>query len=203
MQELRPGLWYWKAPHPDWKPENGGPDGWEREVRSYAYDAGEALVLVDPLFPPSLVDELASGKDVAVVLTIPWHQRSAQDAVDRLGAHVYAVDPDSDDVSVPATGYSPGETLPGGVETRPALYPEEAILWIPEHGALVTGDAVLVRDDGVQLAPASWLPKGTSPQDLADSLRPLLDLPVELLLPTHGDPVTEDALGALRRAVDS
>jgi hypothetical protein len=31
--------------------------------------------------------------------------------------------------------------------------------------------------------------------------RPLLDLPVELLLATHGDPVTDDAQGALRRAL--
>ena len=201
MQEFRPGLWTWTAPHPDWTPDKGGPDGWEREVRSYAYDAGEGVVLIDPLFPPSLVDELASGKDVAVVLTIPWHQRSAPDVVERLGAHVFAVDPDSHDVTVPATRYSAGETLPGGVEARPALYPEEAILWISEHGALVTGDAVLVRADGVQLAPASWLPEGTSPADLAETLTPLLDLPVELLLPTHGDPVADDAAGALRRAL--
>jgi hypothetical protein len=29
----------------------------------------------------------------------------------------------------------------------------------------------------------------------------LLDLPIALLLPTHGDPIVEDAHGALRRAI--
>ena len=32
-------------------------------------------------------------------------------------------------------------------------------------------------------------------------LAPLLDLPVELLLPTHGDPVTKDALESLKGAL--
>ena len=201
MQELRPGVWTWTAPHPDWKPEDGGPNGWEREVRSYAYDAGEALVLVDPLFPPSLVDELASAKDVVVVLTVPWHQRSTQDVVERLVAHVYAVNPDAEGLAAAATPYAVDETLPGGVEAKRGLYPDEAILWIPEHAALVMGDAVLGTDGGVRPAPASWLPEGTSPEALVDILRPLLDLPVELLLPTHGDPVVEDAAGTLRRAL--
>ena len=32
MQQLRPGLWTWTAPHPAWTEDEGGPDGWNRVV---------------------------------------------------------------------------------------------------------------------------------------------------------------------------
>jgi hypothetical protein len=52
--------------------------------------------------------------------------------------------------------------------------------------------------------PDAWLDsewaKGTR-EEYNEKPRPLLDLPVELLLATHGDPVTDDAQGALRRAL--
>ena len=45
MRELRPGLWHWQTPHPDWTPG----ERWPREVSSYAIDDGERLLLFDPL----------------------------------------------------------------------------------------------------------------------------------------------------------
>jgi hypothetical protein len=52
--------------------------------------------------------------------------------------------------------------------------------------------------------PDAWLEsewaKATR-EEYNEKLRPLLDLPVELLLPTHGDPVLDDAHDALRRAL--
>jgi hypothetical protein len=47
VEELRRCLWTWTAPHPDWTPKDGGPDGWERDACSYAYDARESLALLD------------------------------------------------------------------------------------------------------------------------------------------------------------
>ena len=81
MEELRPGLWYWTAKHPTW---------YGHEVGSYAWDSGSTLVLLDPLSPPRLVDELATGKEVATVLTCDWHDRSAPELVERLGAAIHA-----------------------------------------------------------------------------------------------------------------
>ena len=40
MRELRPGLWHWQAPHPDW--QAGEP--WDPNVSSYAIDDGESFV---------------------------------------------------------------------------------------------------------------------------------------------------------------
>ena len=69
MRELATGLWHWTAAHPEWTPEAGGPDGWPQEVSSYAIDTPETFVVVDPVAPPSLLDELAAGRPVTVLLT--------------------------------------------------------------------------------------------------------------------------------------
>src|SRR5438046_1716909 len=55
---------------------------------------------------------------------------------------------------------------------------------------------------GRKAAPDSWLPDGVTRDELRASLRPLLDLPVELILPTHGDPITDGAPGALQAAIE-
>ena len=198
MEELRSGLWTWTAWHPEWKPTDGGPEGWEREVRSYAYDAGDALVLFDPQSPPALVDELADGKDVAVVLTCPWHARSAPELAERLGASLYGPASKGQDVEHP---YSAGDVLPGGAEAKAGLFPDEAVLWVPAHGALVAGDLLIHRPDGLKLPPDSWLPNGKTRDSLREELAPLLELPVELVLPTHGEPITDGAAEALAKAV--
>jgi hypothetical protein len=48
--------------------------------------------------------------------------------------------------------------------------------------------------------PDEWL-GDSKREDYNAKLRPLLDLPIELLLPTHGDPITEDARARLERAL--
>jgi glyoxylase-like metal-dependent hydrolase (beta-lactamase superfamily II) len=201
VEELRPGLWTWTAPHPSWTPQEGGPDGWDEEVRSYAYDAGDVLVLFDPMSPPSEITETAGGRPVSVLLTMHWHQRSSVDLALGLGATVHAPAEKIDEVAAPALPYRMGDTLPGGVEPRPGGYPEEAALWIPLHRALVTGDAFLGGERGFRVQPDSWIAEGLTPAGLREQLRPLLDLPVELLLPTHGDPVVDGAHETLRGAL--
>jgi hypothetical protein len=48
--------------------------------------------------------------------------------------------------------------------------------------------------------PDDWLGDARR-EDYNAKLRPLLDLPIELLLPTHGDPITEDAHAKLESAL--
>jgi hypothetical protein len=78
---------------------------------------------------------------------------------------------------------SVGDELPGGVVPH-ELPGGEIVLEVPQHRALVFGDAVL---DGPRLCPDSWLPKGMSRDDLVAAIRPLLE-GNELLLLTHGGP---------------
>jgi hypothetical protein len=182
MQQLRPGLWTWTAPHPAWSEADGGPDGWERNVRSYAYDAGGCLVLFDPIAPPSLLEGLIEGQEVSVLLTCEWHRRSTDECVERFGAHVYA----------------PTDELPSGVELQPTYYDAEVAYWIPQHAALVVGDVFTAQ--GALKVQDTWLPPDTTAEQMRAGVRPLADLPVELLLVTHGEPI-EDAAAQLRAAL--
>jgi glyoxylase-like metal-dependent hydrolase (beta-lactamase superfamily II) len=198
VEELRAGLWYWTAVHPSWRPENGGPTGWEQEVGSYAWDAGSELVLLDPQSPPTLVDELAGGKEVAVVLTCDWHDRSAAETAERLGAVVHL--PAGGDGGVEGRAFEPDSELPGGVVAYQATHPGEVVLWIAEAAALVVGDALVNREGRLEI-PTTWLPEGDTVADVHERLAPLLELPVELVLVTHGEPVRENGAEALRSAL--
>ena len=91
MRELEPGLWHWQAPHPEWTPD----EPWPQEVSSYAIDDGVRLLLFDPLAVPDGVLELATEREPVIVLTAPWHERDAQQLVERLGAPVFAPPPDT------------------------------------------------------------------------------------------------------------
>jgi glyoxylase-like metal-dependent hydrolase (beta-lactamase superfamily II) len=193
LQELAPGLWHWSASHPDWTPKNGGPEGWAQEVSSYALDDGEWLVLIDPVAPPSLVEELAAGRRPVVLLTCPWHERDTASLVARVGAEVHSPPRDRWRGTVAGPVFEPGDTLPGGVEALEALEPDDLLLWIPAREALVVGDVLIDRGDGLVI-PETWTPVKMSRDERVARLRHVLELSVELVLPTHGPPTGRAAL---------
>ncbi len=189
LQQLAPGLWRWTARHPDWEPrkEEDDPADWAPEVGCVAYAASDALVLIDPLVDGDdfdALDELAGTKpQVAVLTTVAWHGRSGSDLTKRYAASTTAPE-----------GVQPVE-IPGAGET---------MFWIPEHGALVPGDRLLGdRPPDLRLCPPSWLRylDGYTRDDLREGLRPVLDLPVEMVLVSHGEPVLHDGHAALERAL--
>jgi len=193
VRELQSGLWCWEAPHPAWTPDKGGHDGWDQQVTSYAIDDGERLLLFDPIAPPSLVDELAAGRRPVIVLTCPWHERDTRSVVERLGAQVFAPPPDEGKDRIDGQVFSAGERLPVGVEAFPGMEPNDLVLWVESRRALVVGDTLVERGRGLEL-PVTWLPKGVTREQVVETLRPLLDLPVDLVLPTHGGPTDRAAL---------
>lgn len=214
LEQLRPRLWRWTATHPDWTPEEGGPDGWDPEVACFALVEDDVLVLIDPLVPAddeerfwrALDDDVAHHGPPHVLLTVFWHARSSQTILDRYpGARVWApnVAEEKTRERVEVTDvFEAGDTLPGGVEAKAAVYRAEMLFWIPAHRALAAGDVLLgTPDGGVRVCPDSWLAEGVTGEQLRDGLRPLLELPVELLLFAHGEPVREHAHAALDRAL--
>ncbi|MGZ8649299.1 MAG: hypothetical protein ACXW08_11840, partial [Solirubrobacteraceae bacterium] len=73
MQELAPGLWRWTARHGEWHPGE-----WGAEVASFAVDAGDAMLLVDPLLPEddaAVLERLDALSPTAILVTIPYHAR--------------------------------------------------------------------------------------------------------------------------------
>ena len=103
---------------------------------------------------------------------------------------------------ISAVVFRPGDALPGGAEALPSGRATEVVFWLPAHAAVVPGD-VLLGDagGGVRLCPESWLPSGVAHAELRTALAPLLDLPVERVLVSHGAPVLEDGRNALAKAL--
>jgi hypothetical protein len=79
------------------------------------------------------------------------------------------------------------------------------MVWLPGPRALVPGDRILGDDSGgLRLCPESWLRylgSGMTVNGLRVALRPLLELPIELVLVSHGKPVLEGGRDALDRAL--
>ena len=53
----------------------------------------------------------------------------------------------------------------------------------------------------LRVCPQSWLPRGVTRAALVRSLAPLLELPVEIVVPLHGSPITDNAHGVLTNAL--
>jgi glyoxylase-like metal-dependent hydrolase (beta-lactamase superfamily II) len=190
VREVRAGLWHWEAPHPDWKPEAD----WPQRVSSYAIEDDARLLLFDPLSLPAEVEERAASREAAIVLTCPWHRRDAFGLAERLGARIYVPPPDEGDPDpVPGEVFRAGDQLPVGVDAFPGMEPNDLVLWIESRRALVVGDTLIDRGQGLEF-PADWANKGVPPAQIIASLQPLLELPVELVLPTHGSPTDRAAL---------
>ena len=199
LAELRPGLFSWTALHPDAEPgpNPGSPADWGPEVGSVACAAPEALVLIDPLVPAdraALQEELdrlvrRHARPVHILTTLKFHRRSRDELAERYSA---------------ATSRAK-KTLPAGVETIPIHGAGETMIWLPGPNALIPGDRLLGDDaGGLRLCPDSWLrylPSGMRQAKLREALRPLLDLPVELVLVAHGEPVLENGRVAIARAL--
>ena len=217
VQELRPGVWRWTLPHPEWTPEAAARDGWGKIVSSFFLRTGGSLLLVDPLAPPpdSLEHERfwsALDRDVEdhgapphVLLTVFWHARSTQEVATRYAGtsvwvHEAAAREFGERVAFTHT-FALADALPGGARAIDAHRRGEVLFWVPEHRALVAGDVLLgTAEGGVRVCPDSWLPPGVDPAAFRTSLRPLLELPVDLVLLAHGDPVFEHGRQALAAA---
>jgi glyoxylase-like metal-dependent hydrolase (beta-lactamase superfamily II) len=194
VRELQKGLWWWDAVHPEWTAKDAATTDWGPEVSSYAIDDGERLLLIDPTVPPGPLAELAADRETVIVLTCPWHARDTRSLVERFGASLFAPPPDGPDPNpLAAQVFEAGDRLPVGVEAFPGMEPNDLVLWIESHRALVTGDTLIDRGQGFEF-PADWANKGVPAEQILETLRPLLELPVELVLPTHGAPTDRAAL---------
>ena len=169
-EELAPGLHRWVAYHEEWK----------QEVASVALDAGERLVLIDPLAPPGLRDarrfwkaldgEARARAGVDVIVTLHYHRRSAAAVVERYrkrpGAALWA--PQGSVARVARTGrprLRAGRHAPRryrGVRQRPRLRGRP--LAVPAEGHRLRRRAPRRNPEAVPRVPAKLAPEGRAPR---------------------------------------
>lgn len=210
VERVADGIWRWTARHPEWHPRTS----FGAEVASYAIRDGDGTLLVDPLVPadgafPAALDAVVAGP-VRIVITIPYHVRSAEPLRDRYGATIHG-HPALAKRLGDTTGFhaiTAGVPLDGGLLPvaigRPRRY--ETPLFVPERRALIFGDAVVEAGGALRV----WMQREITPQRLAwyaerlrPTLEPLLELDVERVLVTHGAPVLAGGRAALRAALDA
>jgi hypothetical protein len=195
MEELVPGLWRWTAPHPAWAPsaEPDSPDDWDQYVGSVLYEGPDAAVFIDPLVPGdqdrfwSWADERVAGRRVVVLTTLGPHRRSREQVAQSYGASTSRAK----------------RNLTSGVEPIVLRGAGETMFWLPEHRTLVPGDRILgAPGGGLRLCPESWLYwVRVNRDELRALLTPLLELPIERVLVSHGQPVLSGGAEALRRCL--
>jgi hypothetical protein len=190
VHEIDAGLRRWTSWH----------DHWEEEVGSVAVDTADGLVLIDPLDPPA-----ALSRPKHVLVTVYWHDRAVSGLKARVWAPSRSVRP-LRNRGIEAMNAGAGD-LPGGIGQFQTARAAEAVYWLPEHRAVVVGDVLLgagakprATDDPLRLCPERWLGKATH-ADLRKSLRPLLGLPVEHVLVSHGAPVVGGGARELERVL--
>jgi glyoxylase-like metal-dependent hydrolase (beta-lactamase superfamily II) len=179
--EIAPGLRRWTARHEEWN----------EDVGSLAVETSDGLVFIDPLDPPA---EL--GAPDHVLVTVYWHGRTTGTvAPARVWAPVGSARPLRNRGISVTDPFRAGDTLPGGIQPFPTPRTSEVVYWLPDRRALVAGDVLLgagakprATADALRLCPEGWLGKATH-DDLRAMLRPLLELPVERVLVSHGEPV--------------
>jgi glyoxylase-like metal-dependent hydrolase (beta-lactamase superfamily II) len=66
------------------------------------------------------------------------------------------------------------------------------VLWIESVGAVIPGDTLVDFGRGLQVN--EWLREAVTREQVVEGLRPLLALPVEVVLPAHGAPTDRAAL---------
>jgi hypothetical protein len=193
VEEIAVGLVRWTAYH----------DDWDEEVGCLAVETSDGRVLIDPLEPPRGLREADH-----VLLTVFWHYRSTKELP---GARVWAPTRSVQPLrnrGVPVTdAFRPGERLPGAIQAFQTARVSEVVYWLPDQRAVAVGDVLLgagakprATDAPLRLCPQRWLGKRTH-DDLRKSLAPLLDLPVERVLVSHGKPIQRAPRGPLEQVL--
>jgi glyoxylase-like metal-dependent hydrolase (beta-lactamase superfamily II) len=175
---------------------------WNEEVGSVAVETQDGLVFIDPLDPPADL-----GRPDHVLLTVFWHARdTGRLGAERVWASTRAASPLANR-GIEVTDRLEAE-LPGRIVPFPTARAGEVVYWLPNERALVVGDVLLGAGakprptrDPLRLCPERWLGAHTH-DDLRRSLQPLLALPIEQVLVSHGEPVERDGGAALAAVLD-
>jgi glyoxylase-like metal-dependent hydrolase (beta-lactamase superfamily II) len=204
IERLDDGLCAWRARHPEWHPGK-----WGAEVVSFAVGEPGRTLLVDPLVPDDLWEELDGVVDgsVEILITVPYHVRSASAAAARYGARVWGHPACAKRLADPAAfcELRPDRT-PEGVSAYVIGKPRrhEMPVRIASQRALVFGDAVVGTPEGLRVWEQTPSTEGRErwySERYLPTLEPLALLDIERVLVTHGPSVIRGGRRALRDAL--
>jgi hypothetical protein len=153
-------------------------------------------VFVDALVPVDdetgfwrWADARCGGRTVHALETLKFHRRDRDVLVARYGASTSRA----------------RSKLPRAVAALPLRGAGETVFFLPETETLVVGDRLIsTPTGGLRLCPQSWLdylPSRLTVAELRELLRPLLELPIERVLVSHGEPVLRGGRDALADAL--
>ena len=187
LTDVAPGLWLWRMDHPRWRPDSG----WGPPVTSTCAESGGELAVIDALAPSpetgAVWERLEARPPTIAVVLKPDHVRDVDLFVRRYGARAFGPDVfHRDDVPESELEWiGPDSELPGGFV---ALYDgrgrNETPLWLPEQRTIVFADALTAPEGELRIWWTPW-----HEQRVLPALRELLDLPLERVIVSHGDPV--------------
>jgi glyoxylase-like metal-dependent hydrolase (beta-lactamase superfamily II) len=166
---------HWTAYHEEWK----------QDVGCVAVETADGVIAFDPLQAPLEPDH--------TFITTFFHARDAHGRVWAPTKLVRRLKNRGVEVTDP---FEPGDELPGGVQCFATARDGEVLYWLPDERALVVGDVLL--GSPFRLCPPSWVRPKTH-DDLRESLHPLLELPVEAIYVSHGEPVLHDGRAELSK----
>jgi hypothetical protein len=215
--KLADGLWRWTARHPEWHPGDFG-----REVASFAIQAGDDTLLIDPLLPDepddassvlALIEEQLDGAErLSILVSIPYHVRSSEEIRRHFRSRTETTiwgHPACRTRLREQAGFreiEPGDELPAGVSAHAIGKPRrhEMPLLVPSHKALVFGDALAEVDGELRV----WSDRPLD-ADVArfyrerfnPTVEALLELDFDRVLVTHGQPAMRDGKAELAKAL--
>jgi glyoxylase-like metal-dependent hydrolase (beta-lactamase superfamily II) len=199
VKEIEPGLHYWTAPHPAWQ----GATDWPEDVGCVCYEAPEQVVLIDPLVSKAeerefwaMLDGWVKERPAAILLTAPWHLRSAPLVAERYGLPIWAHESARGRISYRThSGDLPQDVelfVPSGVAEGQVAF------FLRTPRALVVAEFFLGIDGGLRVLSS---PAERDPSAFHCSLETLLDLPIAHVLVAHGEPVIREGQERIAEAL--
>jgi len=200
MEEILPGIFFWRQAHPKIK------------IPVSSYYLKPEHVLIDPLIPDQGIEWFAEDPPENIYMSIRHHYRHCGEFAARYGCEVWCAEQGMHEFTKGeiVRPFKFGDTLPGNVKAVEigSICADESALFIDrDGGCVVLADGCVRRGDGpLQFVPDTLL--GDEPETVKAGLkdayaRLLENYSFTTLLLAHGQPIVGQGRAALEKFVSN